>query len=259
MTTDWTSDCGRVRLILGDCREWLPSLEGIDAVITDPPWELGEGQVEIRGTGVAPRRQKSMTLAQGCVGSWSEEVVKLCQDVATGDCFFFAGYKELGKLCDACEPLRGVFAWHKPNGAPAAFYPAKLDLSFIVWTGKKSCLYGYQHWPSMVFSVPFPPAGCFASERIIDASGKASHPCQGPVSLYQTLMAPMPASHTILDPYMGSGTTGIACLRTGRRFVGVEISPAYFAIALERVQRELAQGVLPLDAPPLETPAELPL
>jgi DNA modification methylase len=56
--------------------------------------------------------------------------------------------------------------------------------------------------------------------------------------------AKVPHGGTVLDPYMGSGTTGIACIRTGRRFVGIEKDPAHYATALKRITDELAQGDL---------------
>jgi len=57
----------------------------------------------------------------------------------------------------------------------------------------------------------------------------------------------VPEGATVLDPYMGSGTTGIACIRTGRKFIGIEIDPAHFATARARLENELRQGLLPLD------------
>ena len=56
--------------------------------------------------------------------------------------------------------------------------------------------------------------------------------------------AKIPVGATVVDPYMGSGTTAIACIRTGRKFVGCEISPAHFAVAVDRVKKELMQGRL---------------
>jgi len=56
--------------------------------------------------------------------------------------------------------------------------------------------------------------------------------------------AKVPIGATVLDPYMGSGTTGIACLRTGRNFVGIETDPEYFAAAVSRLEREINQGAL---------------
>lgn len=231
-----------VTLYHGDCRDVLPGLcHDPLIVVTDPPWELNTSQIEIRGSGVAPSKQKSLTLKRGAVGLPDMEVIRALETVATHDLLVFAGYKELGAICGTVT-LRGVFGWHKPNGAPAAFYPAKLDLSFIVWGGKKSLLYGFQHWPSMVFSHPFPQAGCFAVERYCDDTGKAVHPCQGPLSLYKELLRPFPADVTVLDAYCGTGTTLRAAKDCGRRSIGIEINEAYCEIIATR----MAQEALPL-------------
>jgi DNA modification methylase len=72
------------------------------------------------------------------------------------------------------------------------------------------------------------------------------HPSQKPVELMMWCLEAVRVgiSKTVFDPYMGSGSTGVAALRTGRNFVGVEIDPRYFEIAVERIKRELAQGDL---------------
>jgi DNA modification methylase len=76
------------------------------------------------------------------------------------------------------------------------------------------------------------------------------HPSQKPIRLMMRLMARIPNAATVLDPYMGSGTTAIACIRTGRKFVGIEKDVKHFETACERVANELAQGVLfPPNAP----------
>lgn len=73
-----------------------------------------------------------------------------------------------------------------------------------------------------------------------------AHPTQKPVPLMAWCMekAKVPEGGIVLDPYMGSGTTGIACIRTGRKFIGIEKDPKYFDAACERLTRELAQGRL---------------
>lgn len=80
----------------------------------------------------------------------------------------------------------------------------------------------------------------------VDPYEGSLHPNQKPVSLMAWCMdkAKVPADGVVLDPYMGSGTTGIACIRTGRRFVGIEKDPTHYATAIERIKRELAQGDL---------------
>ena len=73
------------------------------------------------------------------------------------------------------------------------------------------------------------------------------HPTQKPVSLMQWCIG-FTKGETILDPYCGSGTTGIACIRSGRKFIGIEKDPKHFATARDRIERELAQQLLPLVA-----------
>lgn len=72
------------------------------------------------------------------------------------------------------------------------------------------------------------------------------HPAQKPGELVEFLLMASSESDIVLDPFMGSGTTGIACIRTGRRFIGIEIDEHYFEVAKERIQRELRQQLLPL-------------
>jgi site-specific DNA-methyltransferase (adenine-specific) len=228
----------------GDCRDVLPTLTGIGSVVTDPPWQTSSKGVTHKATGgVAARKRESVGISYGDIGKFDASVLRTCLSMASGDCFVVCGYKELGKVIEASDTLRGIFGWHKPNGCPTLFYPAKMDLSFIVWSGKRSHLYGFQHWRSMVFSVPMPQAGCMASERILDTSGKSFHPAQGPERLYRQLLAPLPIDACILDPYVGSGTTLFAAKRLGLRAIGIEIEERYCEIAAKR----LSQEVLPLE------------
>ena len=76
--------------------------------------------------------------------------------------------------------------------------------------------------------------------------GEHHHPMQKPVALMIWAMdkAKVPEGATVFDPYMGSGTTGIACIRTGRSFIGIEKDPKHYATAEARIRRELQQGVL---------------
>jgi DNA modification methylase len=74
--------------------------------------------------------------------------------------------------------------------------------------------------------------------------GKREHPTQKPIALMEWCLSFLKAQ-TIIDPYCGSGTTGVACIRTGRRFIGIEINEKYCAIAAARMDRELNQPPLP--------------
>ncbi len=77
------------------------------------------------------------------------------------------------------------------------------------------------------------------------------HPTQKPLQLMQWCLGFLPEKDTILDPFMGSGTTGVACAKLGRKFIGIEIEPKYFDIACKRVQAAVDEPRLPgLDAAP---------
>ncbi len=228
-----------ITLYHGCCRELLPQLKA-DIVLTDPPWITSGAQQERRGAGVAPAKQKSRGIRNGAVGQFDAQVIRdLTQQAASHDCFFICGYKELATTCLACDPLRGVFGWHKPNGTPAAAYAAKLDLAFIVWGGRQTYLAGHQHYPSSVFSVSKPSAGCMASERFVDDTGKAVHPCQGPIALYLQILRPFPSGSVVLDPYAGTGTTLRAAKDLGLKAIGVESEERY----CELIAKRLGQGV----------------
>ena len=76
------------------------------------------------------------------------------------------------------------------------------------------------------------------------------HPTQKPIQLMQWCLGFLPQGHTILDPFMGSGTTGVACANLGRSFIGIELDPGYFDIACRRIAKACEQPRLFDDPPP---------
>ncbi len=119
-------------------------------------------------------------------------------------------------------PSRGWLSWWKPDAVPSA---ASIELA---WTNQDMNARQIR-WPIAATN----------AERV-------GHPTQKPVRVMQWSMecAKVPEGVTVLDPYMGSGTTGIACLRTNRNFIGIEKDPQHFATAVERIEREARQGML---------------
>ena len=77
----------------------------------------------------------------------------------------------------------------------------------------------------------------------------AQHPTQKPLSIMRRSILQFPDAATILDPFMGSGTTGVACASLGRRFIGIEIDPGYFDIACRRVEAEYRQPRMFVEPP----------
>ena len=77
---------------------------------------------------------------------------------------------------------------------------------------------------------------------------RVGHPTQKPLRVMEWTLEQVNAGQTVLDPFMGSGTTGVACVRTGRKFIGIELEPKYFEIAVARIEAELNRH--PLFEPP---------
>ena len=151
----------------------------------------------------------------------------------------FANYKMLGPLCCAIPPSN-VFVWRKPN-APAMTRPVpRLDCEFIVWSRSKGSTCGDMgKFKSSVIEVPFAQAGLMATERILaDDSLQAAHPCQKPVAVVSPFLERLPGE-TIVDPFMGTGTTLVAAKALGRRAIGIEIEEKYCEIAVRRLAQEV--------------------
>lgn len=253
----WESPNGEAVLLLGDCEPILATMAdgSFDAVVTDPPWKARADQITRRHKGVAKQFQPSKGIGYGNIGEFSAETIELAFRKCRYDMLVICGFKELGEVIEALDPIRGVFIWHKPNGGISVAYPCPLDVAYIVWGAHTSKITGYQHWRSGVMSHCVPTAGCISNgERILEEpNGKAAHPCQGPLSLYEQLIGPIEGK--ILDPYMGSGTSGVAAMRLGKQFVGIEREPKYFAIARKRIEEELSR--FPLFEEPRPTQGDL--
>lgn len=212
----YASLCGRVTLYLGDCREILPTLKGVDAVVSDPPY----------GISYDPNCGKhSNESSHG----------KVIDDDVAFDPAHLLGFKDV-LLWGANNFSRRIpeggqwYFWDKvvQNGMKVRISEAE-----YAWHKRGTKPRGFRHlW-----------AGAY---RASESGEKSQHPTQKPVILMQWCMdaAKLADGATVLDPYMGSGTTGVAAVRTGRRFIGIEMDPQHFETAKARIIKELAQGDL---------------
>lgn len=223
MKPDWTSDCGRIQLYCADCLDVLPHLTGVDAVITDPPYGInqdkGMGGCGYDSTGRYKRNPRVYE------GGWDDEAptedVLRAVIVASDTAIIWGGnYLKL--------PVNGKWlVWNKEQVMPSY---SDAELAWTSMGGSSVKMFTFH-----------------CNKARIEAG---LHPTQKPVELMQWCIeqSKVEADALIADPFMGSGTTGVACIRTGRRFIGIEREPAYYKIALERIQRELAQGMFNFDS-----------
>jgi site-specific DNA-methyltransferase (adenine-specific)/modification methylase len=129
---------------------------------------------------------------------------------------------------DHLPPQGSWLVWDKRVGSTSDDHP-DCEMAWANWPGVSRL--HRQKWRGIIRE----------GEENVSHGGKL-HPAQKPVALLQWCVSM--TSGTILDPYMGSGTTGLACIRAGRPFVGIELDPHYFAVACQRLQAECAQGLL---------------
>ena len=226
MTPYWTSHDGQHVLYCGDCLAVLPTLGTVDAVVTDPPYGVGLGGTT--GTGGAHGLlRESYSSYDDTYENFITTVLpglNMAINIATRAAVFTGPHIHEQKKPDA---LGGVYSaaasgrhcWGYKNFLPVLLYGTAPDLH----KGAKI--------PSAI-----------ASNAIAEPSG---HPCPKPLAwmLWLVRLASRTAQ-IVCDPFAGSGTTGVACIRTGRRFIGIEIDEQYCAIAVRRLETELSQPQL---------------
>lgn len=204
---------GDCTLYLGDCREVMPVLGPVDAVVTDPPYGIGAA----KGIGKYGRRR-------GFTGDWDDAPADLTGLPSVPSIIWGGNYFPL-------SPSRAFLVWDKGAG----FRNRNFAEAELAW-----CSYDAN---ARVFSYDPLARGDYKQKK---------HPTQKPVALMQWCLGFLPDAKLILDPFMGSGTTGVACVKAGRSFIGVELDPDYFEIACQRIRDAYAQPdmLLKAAAPP---------
>ena len=200
---------GDCRLILGDCLEVMPLLGKVDAVVTDPPY----------GIGAAMGAHSNLKTADK---DWDKSAPDIEWIFKSGLEYIVWG----GNYFSNFPPKRCFLVWDKhpmpPSYAFGEMAVTSLDRNAAKWCGK------------------------VGNETPVK---DRSHPTQKPVALMQWCLSFLPDAETILDPFMGSGTTLVACAKMGRKGIGIELDPDYFEIACKRVQQAYDQPDLFVELP----------
>ena len=207
MTRFRTETIGDAHLILGDCREILPTLGRVDAVVTDPPYGIAH-----LWSGPQEGRNGKSRLWNGD-NAWDEST---CEDAVAAAIALAPRAIVWGGNYYDLPPSRGYLVWDKIQ----EFSNADSEMAWCSW-GQT------------------PRTFRFARAQL--ASEGKEHPTQKPLPLMQWCIGFLPDAQTILDPFMGSGTTGVACMKLGRKFIGIEIEPKYFDIACRRIEEAWKQ------------------
>ena len=222
-------EIGDATLYLGDCMDILPTLGKVDAVITDPPY----------GTGFS-FGSKAKTPKQKDGSMWGKDWGQMFGDDKKFDPMPLFKHGKIQIIwganwfCDFLPPANVWLVWDKDT-------PEGMSLSDceIAWTSIKG---GGVRRKKIMWSG-------FRREGEVR---EHYHPTQKPVRLMSWCIEQAGNSKTILDPFMGSGTTGVAAIQMGRKFIGIEREPKYFDIACERIEAASKQVDMFIEQPKQE-------
>jgi len=204
-------EIGDATLYHGDCMDILPTLGKVDAVVTDPPFGVGNF-VQCTGN------------IRGDAVTWNDNIPDLA---------FFELIKKMSthriiwgaNFFNCFEENGGAIIWVKNQPMPNF---SKADIASCSHN-KKTEVFTYT-WTNFTAT----------------HQKNSEHPCERPVQLYEWCINYLPDPISIADPFMGSGTTGVACANLDRKFIGIEKERKYFDIACERIEAAYAQGRLAL-------------
>jgi DNA modification methylase len=220
---------GSCTLYNADCTDILPTVGKVDAIVTDPPYEF-----QTSGGGMFRRNRDNMDQIQeaGLDKGFDHSILA---STNCDSCVVFCHNDQLPELLAYLKTQYMRFAvctYHKTNPMPVANCHYQPDTEFYIHAWNKG----------------FHPTGELREKKryYFGLSGKDTdidHPTVKPLPLMEKIIINTNA-RIICDPFMGSGTTGIACMRQGRVFIGIEKDKKYFDIACERIQREYDQPML---------------
>jgi DNA modification methylase len=216
-----------VKLYLGDCLEYMKSMpdKSVDAVITDPPYGNHYSSGWARDIDwIGHEAYADGSIVNNVDSSLRDAVIEWAGEISMA---IFGTWRTRQP-----EKVRSILIWDKgpASGMGDLSFPWKTSYEFVYilgndWFGSRD-------------------EGVLRYNNISRASMGRCHPHEKPVGLLRYIINKLPKQLTIYDPFMGSGTTGVACMQLGRNFIGCEIDPTYYAIAEKRIKQAQRQMIM---------------
>lgn len=218
-----------IDLYNGDCLEVMKNLptSSVDLVVTDPPYDVHAG----KGGGAFGNR-KAFSEIQFISNGFSNEVLdELCRVMKKINCYFFCSQKQIIPLLDYFVKDKkcnyNLLTWHKTNPVPACNNKYLSDTEY--------CLFFRESGVKILGSFETKKTYYVTPLNIKDKQ-KYNHPTVKPLDIIQNLIVNSSnEGDVVLDPFVGSGTTGVACKNLHRNFIGIELDEHYFDVASERL------------------------
>jgi site-specific DNA-methyltransferase (adenine-specific) len=217
-------------LRLGDCLELMKDIpnKSIDLVVTDPPYKIIQGgctNKAVRFKGSTEQQLKNGTLFKENdikFSDWIPEVYRVLKE--DSHCYIMSNDRNLKELLNVCEEtgfkLLNILVWGKSKHSPNRYYMKNCEFIALLRKGKAKNINNMGTKQLL----------------LVDNVENKKHPSEKPTKLMQILIENSSQENDIiLDPFMGSGSTGVACINANRRFIGIELDEKYFEIACERI------------------------
>jgi site-specific DNA-methyltransferase (adenine-specific) len=219
---------GRATLYLGDCREIIPTLSGIDVTVSDPPYGVAGGW----GSGLRKSSARSAKSDYRAAFSDNREYIEGAVVPAIGECV------ERWKRAAVTPGIRHCGLYPEPAHIGSFQYPG---------TTVMSC-WGPVLWQPILYYGRDPHQGRLRPDsrpNCNDVDRDTDHPCPKPLKQWTWLVERASvAGETVFDPFMGSGTTGVACHALARDFIGCELDQRHFETACKRIEQAQRQALL---------------
>ena len=234
---------GNAELWHGDCLEILPQLGPVQAVITDPPYSSGaRTAADVRGRA---------GMSRGAL--WKQDPLTNDRMTTTGFVWMMRHVAmDCAALLEEGGSLLSFIDWRQYPTLYGALETCNLRVqTMVVWDKQDMALgngFRNQHELLIHAAKGVPRVYDKAVPNVLRCkriSASDDHPTEKPQSIYEPLIRVVTdRGHTILDPFMGSGSAGVACANTGRKFIGIEIERRYFDVACRRLEQQQNQGLL---------------
>lgn len=214
----------------------------IDFILTDPPYNLGQhstGNIPLPGRTAMNNDVADWDMVDFNPEEWADEFIRILKP--TGNLFIFTSYNQLGRWYNCLDhkfDTSNFMIWHKTNPAPKIFKAGFLnscEMILTCWNKKHTWNFISQKEMHNFIESPI----CMRPERL----SNPKHPAQKPVGILKKMIEIASNKDDIIfDPFMGVGSTGVAALELGRRFIGVELNNEYFDAAKKRIGMTLNKG-----------------
>lgn len=219
-------------LIHNNSIEYLKEMKecSVDLIVTDPPYKTitggnSDGANSKRPQGMLDGNRKLFKHQKLKISDWIGEIYRVLKEGS--HCYIMTNSLNMEEMLTESRKagfkLHNILVWEKNNCTPSQFYMKNCEYTLFLRKGKAK-------WINDI-------GGSKTVHKYNNIIGKKTHPCEKPVELMEFYIKNSSnEGDVVLDPFMGTGSVGVACLNTNRKFIGIELDDKYFDIAKERIE-----------------------